>query len=373
MLRLLHFSLESDTSGYFPQLARWRDRSRIEMLFGTLRKTDERLAKTMDECGVPTLSCDARGPLSYPLAVLRLARIARLERIDVLHAHLYHPSVVGLLGALVARTPLRIQTRHYSDYHTRVGRKAHLQVDRFCARLSHAVIAVSQHTADHLIQVEGVPARKVHAIPNGIDFDRVRPSSADVVAQKRAALAGPGEVLLLTVGRLHPEKGYDQLFPALQRALPRATARPRLLVAGTGPYEHTYRTQVTALGLDDHVRFLGFRSDVPDLLSAADVFVLPSVAEAFGLAVAEAVYVGTPVLATRCGGIPEIVDDARDGILVPPGDVVALAEGLVLLINHADRRRALAGAGREKIRERFSFERMIRAYEALYLQGSTTR
>lgn len=368
-LRLVHFTLDSDTSGYFPQLARWHDRVGFEMKFATLRATDQRLAALMRAHDVPTWSCHARSTVDYPMAALRLARMLRRERIDICHVHLYHPSLVGLWAACLARTPFRVQTRHYSDYHTRVGRTVHLQADRLCALMSHAVIAVSQHTADHLVNVERVSPRKVHVIPNGIDFERVQTSTPSVVSRLRAEHADSDDVLLLVVGRLHPEKGYEQLFLALRRVVDRARPFVRLLVAGRGPYESAYKAQVGQLGLEAHVRFLGFRHDIADLMAAADIFVLPSLAEAFGLAVAEALYLGVPVLATRCGGIPEIVDDGRDGLLVPPGDADALAEALVLLVNDPDRRRALAGTGRQKVRERFAFERMIRAYEALYLRG----
>jgi glycosyltransferase involved in cell wall biosynthesis len=363
--RLLHFALDSDTSGYFPQLARWRRPDRVQMAFGTLRPTDPALVAALGAHGVPVYCCEARSRWAYPLAVARLYRHLRSSGIEVMHAHLFDPSVVGLVAAALARTPLRVQTRHYSDYHTRIGRRWHRRLDQLCTRLSHAVIAVSQHTADHLIGVEGAPRHKVHVIHNGIDFDRVR-ASPEGAAQIRATFLEPGQLLLVTVGRLHPEKGYEYLFKAMAAAIPRIHPGTRLLIAGRGPFEDAYRKMVHDLGLDEQVRFLGFRDDVPDLVSAADLFVLPSVAEAFGLAVAEALYLGTPVLATQCGGIPEIVVHDRDGVLVPPGDVAPLAQALVGLLNDPARLASLRFAGTARIRERFSFERMVAAYEALY-------
>jgi len=101
-------------------------------------------------------------------------------------------------------------------------------------------------------------------------------------------------------------------------------------------------------------------------MAAADLVILPSVAEAFGLALTEALYLGAPVVATRVGGIPEIVDDGVDGILVPPADSKALADAIVDLLNDQERRQRMAGAGREKVRTRFSFEDMVRSYEAIY-------
>jgi glycosyltransferase involved in cell wall biosynthesis len=120
------------------------------------------------------------------------------------------------------------------------------------------------------------------------------------------------------------------------------------------------------------VSFLGFRKDSPDLMAGADLVILPSVAEAFGLVLAEALYVGTPVVATRIGGIPEIIEDGIDGVLVAPADSGALAAAVAELLNHPERLRSLAGRGRDKIAKRFQFEEMVRAYENVYLKTSNT-
>jgi len=125
---------------------------------------------------------------------------------------------------------------------------------------------------------------------------------------------------------------------------------------------------VRALGCEKAVRFLGFRKDSPDLIAAADLVILPSVAEAFGLVLTEALYLGTPVVATRVGGIPEIVDDGVDGILVPAANSAALAEAILGLLNDDDKRMSMAGAGREKVIKRFDFKDMVRSYESTYSQ-----
>jgi glycosyltransferase involved in cell wall biosynthesis len=139
-----------------------------------------------------------------------------------------------------------------------------------------------------------------------------------------------------------------------------------LLVAGTGALEPHYRTLVERGGLERCVRFLGFRQDLPALMKAADLFVLPSVAEAFGLVLAEALYLGVPVVASRVGGIPEIVTDGEDGVLVPPGDPLALAQAIGAVLGDSSLRARHAGAGRAKVVERFDFRLMVRAYEDAY-------
>ena len=366
--RILHFAQDSDTSGFFPQLAKWHDRGRYEMFFATLKPMAGWLREYMESQGVECFSCDCRSRAEYAAGLVRLARWLRRKRIDILHTHLFDPSVVGLLAGLVARTRMRVTTRHYSDYHTRINKSWHVRLDQLCTRLSHSVIAVSQHTTDHLIEAEQAPREKIHTVLNGIDFDRVKLNGSDALARIRSEFAAQDSHLLLIVARLHPEKGHSYLFRALPEIRRRTQKPVRLLVAGVGTYEAAYREEVRALGCDDIVSFLGFRKDSPDLMAAADLLVLPSTAEAFGLVLAEALFLGTPVVATRVGGIPEIISDQVDGVLVPPADSTALASAIVGLLEDSERRRKMAGAGREKIQSKFSFEDMVRSYEDVYVR-----
>jgi glycosyltransferase involved in cell wall biosynthesis len=364
--RLLHFAQDSDTSGFFPQLARWHDRNSYLMYFATLKPMARWLRDYMESEGVKCFSCNCRSRVEYPLGIVRLARYLRRERIDILHTHLFEPSVIGLLAGTVARTRRRVMTRHYSDYHTRIDKKWHVRLDQLCTRLSQTVIAVSRHTADHLIEVEKAPPAKVHTVLNGIDFERIRLTGPDARKRIRREFGVENQYLILIVARLHPEKGHHYLFQALREIRRRASKPVRLLVAGDGTFDREYRREVRAIGCDDMVTFLGFRKDSPDLIAAADLLVLPSLAEAFGLVLTEALYLGTPVVATRVGGIPEIVDDGIDGALIPPADSEALARSILELLENPDRRGRLAGAGRRKITARFRFEEMVRSYEAIY-------
>src|SRR5207245_2554981 len=129
----------------------WHDRGRFRMFFGTLGPMAPWLRQYMESQGVKCLSCAAGRRLFYPLATLRLARFLAQQNIDILHTHLFEPSVIGLTAGALASTPVRVMTRHYSDYHTRIHKKWHIRLDRLCTRLSHRVIAVSQHTAEHMI------------------------------------------------------------------------------------------------------------------------------------------------------------------------------------------------------------------------------
>lgn len=368
MIKVFHFAQAGDTSGYFPQLARRHDRSRYQMYFGTLNPMAPLLRDVMGVERVGCFDCGCRTRAEYPLGLLRLARFLRRAEVDVFHGHLFEPSAIGLPAAVLAGTRLRILTRHYSDYHTRIDRRWHTRLDQLCTALSHAVIAVSRHTAEHLIEREGAPAGKVHVVLNGIDFERVKPSDPASRARLRRELCLGESHVLLTAARLHPEKGYEHLFAALPDVIAGLDRPCVLLIAGTGALETQYRELARSLGLEDAVRFLGYRTDIADLMLSADLFVLASVAEAFGLVLAEALYLGVPVVATRVGGIPEIIDDGVDGVLVPPGDSAALARAVVDMLRDPRRRAALGSAGREKVERRFQFVNMMRSYERIYDQ-----
>lgn len=366
MKTLLHFIQDGDTSGIFPNLAKWHDKTKYRVLFASLGEFAPWLREYMQTQGVECFSCDAKSRKDYVSAILKLSSFLKKEKVDILHVHLFDPSIVGLLAGVKAGTKYRVMTRHYSDYHTRINKNWHVRLDKMCNRLSHKIIAVSEHTSDHVIEIEGAPREKVVTVYNGIDFERVQPSKDNFRERIRQEFDAEDKFLILTTGRLHPEKGYPYLFEAVAK-LKKLVNKPFVwLIAGKGPLETEFRQRVSELGCDDVIKFIGFRKDIPDLMSTADVFVLPSVAEAFGVVFAEAIYLGVPIVATKIGGIPEIVTDGVDGILIPPADSNAIANTVADLISNPEKLKSLANKGRDKVIGKFEFEDMTRNYEAVY-------
>jgi len=363
----MHFVQDGDTSGFFSQLARFHDRTRFSMLFGTLGVISPEFRRVIEGQGVQVVSLESSSRCSYPTRLVRLVAALRTLRVDILHTHLFDPSVIGLIAGTLACVPIRVMTRHYSDYHTRIRKTWHTRVDRMCTRLAHSVIAVSHQTRRVMLEEEGAPAAKVVVIHNGIDLSRVvAPSAQEMAALRRELGLGDDVAVLAVVGRLHPEKGQEYLFRAMPRLLAATGGKLRLLVAGAGPFRQAYEREVSALGVEGAVRFLGFRTDVTRILAASDVVVVPSVAEAFGLVLAEAMAMQRAVVATRVGGIPEIVEDGVTGILVPPASPEALADAILSLLRDPARRAQLGEAGRRRVVETFRFETMMKRYEALY-------
>ncbi|MBI3456139.1 MAG: glycosyltransferase family 4 protein [Candidatus Rokubacteria bacterium] len=358
MIRILHFISSIQVVDFFRGLAEHHDRSAFELHVCTLDGPGP-LQAALAPLGVRGYALGSGGRLRYPLAVLRLARLLRRERIDVIHTHLFDPSAVGMLAGLLARTPGRVMTRWYSDLHEVLGRPVHAWIDGRVACLAHVVIAISEYTRDVLVRDEGLPAARVRVIHPAFE------SPANLAEHPRD---GHGEMAGCQLGiaaRLHPVKDHRSLLLAFRRVLD-ACPQARLHVVGAGWLEPELRALAAELGIDKAIEFAGFQRDMAQVYRKLDILVHPVIEEAFGFVVVEAMARGIPVVCTPRGIAREIIVDGVNGRLVPVGDPPALADALIGLIESPDLRARLGAAGRESVRGRFSYEATARAYEAVY-------
>ncbi|MBA2246036.1 MAG: glycosyltransferase [Gemmatimonadetes bacterium] len=315
-----------------------------------------RLAEEAQRLDVETRVVPSTGGLAKALELAQLARMLHAERTAVLHAHLAWPlrCTRGLLAAKLARVPAVIATQQlFAELHSRRARLKHRTVAAGVDRY----IAVSREMERAMRPL--VPRRRLSVVPNGIrvhDFARTRSPAT------RAALLRSGErALVLTVARLDWQKGLDQLLQA-------AALVPgvRFVIAGEGAERARLEREATALGIADRVDFLGERSDVPDLLASADLFVLPSLIEGLPVSVLEAMAAGVPVVATDVPGTREAVQDGETGVLVQPGDPPALARAIRRLLEERSLAARLAEAGRCRVRREFSVEAMVGRVMGIY-------
>lgn len=295
-----------------------------------------------------------------PVAGLALRRAAGEHAPDVVH---FHTSRALSLAPYVGSGPVRVVTRRM-DYAPRGAgpyvRWLYGQVD--------AVIAISRAARDALA-ARGIAAERVAIVPSGVDVAHFHGIER---AASRARLGVPAEELVVAiVASLHARKGHAVLFEALAR-LARDGAAPLCLAAGTGPEGDALDELATRLGLAGRVRWLGRVADVRPVLGAADVVVAPSLAEGLGVAVIEAMAAGVAVVASAVGGIPELVRDGVEGLLVPPGDPAALAAALGRVLRDAHLRRQLGEAGRQRA-DAFSTRAMARGTEAVYERARSAR
>lgn len=290
-------------------------------------------------------------PLSLMRTIGSLARWLRARNIAVLHTCDLYANIVGLPAGALARVPVRLGSRR--GIVSPVSTPGILTLQRLAYAAAHRVVANSAAAAAQLRR-EGVAGGRITVVPNGIELDAF-------ITRPR----GAGKVVT-TVANLRRGKGHDVLLRAAVAVLrPHPDARFRLV--GDGPLRATLEEDARTLGIRDRVDFLGHRDDVPALLGSSDLFAFPSLMEAFPNGVMEAMAAGLPIVATDVGGIPELIDHGRNGWLVPPGDSSALAEGIVRLLGRRDLAEACGRAARETIAATYSFDRMVGAFEALYL------
>jgi glycosyltransferase involved in cell wall biosynthesis len=286
----------------------------------------------------------------------------RRVRPAILHASLFHANLCGRLLGRLSGVPIVITWRHSVE----IGGQWRERINRWTARLDDRAVAVCELVRQAEIVRGGAPAGRVVTVYNGVDVDRFSAKEPQVVERVRRALGIPVDALLLgTVGRHSPEKDLANLLAAMVAVRDHVPTAWLVLVGG-GELRGQLETQVRSLGLSDAVVFAGVRDDVPEILAALDLFVLPSRWEGLPLAVLEAMAARLPVVATAVGGVPEVVVDGLTGLLVPPGDPPALAGALLSLARDAGRRRAMGQAGYERVREHFAMAQMARAMERLY-------
>ncbi len=327
------------------RLAAGLDRKRFHPVICCLNEPGP-FANQAAEHGIEVVALHKRGP--YDLRVIpRLIRVIRERRIDIVHTHLWGANLWGRLAAKLAGVPVII-TEHNVDVWKRWH---HVVLDRWLSRWTARLLAVSQHVRE-FYEAHGIGLGRWQVIYNGVDTPPTPPSPAprDVVGW---------------IGRLVPAKAPQVFLEAVARAS-HQVPRLKALIVGDGPLRAELEAQARRLGISDRVIFAGLRQDVPSLLTGMEALVFSSEREGLSIAMLEAMAAGTPVIATRVGGTPELIEDGRTGLLVPSGDARALAEALATVLRDPALADRLRQSARERIEREFSLRRMIEAHEHLY-------
>ena len=291
--------------------------------------------------------------------LLGLVSLMRKQPVHILHTHLFGSNTWGRLLGKLAGVPVIVAHEHWST-----KSRPEVWVDTVLSRLSDRVIVPSVWSKETVVRIDRIPSRLVSVIYNGVDISQFAPNM-EARNDLRLELGFPqGAFVVGTVGRLSPEKGgVDNLIRAVAR-LREERHEARLLIVGDGPLRVELESLNTSLG--SPAIFAGLRSDVARVLNALDVFVMPSLNEALPIALLEAMSVKLPVVATRVGGIPEVLEDGKNGLLVPPGDVGALEAALRRLASDPEQRERLGSAGQAQVHSRFTLDEMARQVEEVY-------
>lgn len=354
------------TEMQFMTLSRRLDTGRFNVEFACLRRWGPFVQEIVDR-DIPL----SEYPVTSFRSVKALQQQARLvrhiarRRIDIVHAYNFYGNVFAVPPARLAARAVIASIRDCAPYLTPMQKR----VQRYACRFADCILVNAEAVKSWLI-CEGYDASKIVVIRNGVDLERFDHHVDSVRLRREIGLPANAQ-LAIVVSRLARFKGLEQLIEAAAILKPSYPDLHHLIVGEPAPSETAYldalKSLATGHGVADRVIFAGLRSDVPALLSAADVSVMPSLNEALSNVVLESMAAGAPTVATWVGGTPEAVRDERTGLLVPPGDPKALAAAVARLIDDRPFAALLGAAARQFIRDHFSVDRMVAATERLYL------
>jgi glycosyltransferase involved in cell wall biosynthesis len=345
------------------------------LVAGTLARGEDSMAFVAEDRAVEVVTIPELGReislLRDVLATVRLARLIRRERPQILHTHTAKAGTVGRVAALLAgsaRPPIVVHTFHghvLRGYFGALRSRFFCVLERLLARATTVLVAVSPQVRDDLVALGVAPADKFAVVRLGIELDE-RIASPDGRAETRRYLGIPDERFAIGwVGRMTAVKRTEDVLGAF-RLLRDRGVEATLCLVGDGPDRPGLEQLAHELGIARETLFLGYQEDVGALYAAFDALVLPSGNEGTPVSVIEALAAGRPVVATRVGGIPDVVRDGTDGFLVEPGATGELAERLGRLAADPALRERLGDAGRERVGPRYAVARLVEDVDRLY-------
>lgn len=301
-------------------------------------------------------------------AALDLARLLRIRRVDILHSHLFYGSLFASPVGCLCRVPVIVETPHVRELWRTGWLKSRYVVDRLAGHLVDQYIAVSEANARYLVEIKGLPAKKITVIHNGCDLRRFSPNRPPPNGLKQSLGFSEGDPVLLVVGRLEPQKGHKVLLEALA-AVRQQFPHVRLVCVGEGALRSELETLTHTLALSNSVRFVGYQPNVVDWYALADLSILPSFFEGLPIVAIESLAAGCPMVATSVDGTPEVIAHGKTGLTVPPGDSRSLARAICQLLCDSELRLRLGMQGRQWVMGEFDEKRQVQRTQELYLRS----
>ncbi len=347
-----------------------RDRFEVDLISGPTWGKEGSIETAVREAGLAIL----REPLLLRSPALmadfftlhHLTRRLRKGRYDIVHTHTSKAGFLGRLAAERAGVPVVVHTPHgniFHGYFSRPWTQLFIWMERHAARRTDRIIELTPGGVEEYLE-EGIGQREQYAVIfSGIDVNPFKDAIAHREVMRQELGLNNDDILVGGVGRLEPVKGFTYFVEAAQR-IAQAEPKVKFILVGQGREEKLLRRLAAPLG--ERFLFAGLRTDVPRYMAAMDILVVPSVNEGMGRVVLEAGAAGVPVVATRVGGLPDIVDEEETGVLVPPRNAAALAEAVLALTNAPERRHMMGATAQAKVVPYYSLESMVQQIEALY-------
>lgn len=345
---------------FLVSLVKSMDRTRIEPVVCCLNWKGM-WATELEERGIQVIELNKRHKFDIK-AFIDLFRLMRKERFLIVNTYLWTADVIGRLAAFLAGTPIVITTAQNVDQWKGWW---HRLVDRLLSLRTKMLIAVSGAVKDYYHQKVGIPLSKIMVIPNAIEWERFTGPVNTIYLYDELGLTAK-DFILVCIGRLTRQKGQRYLLGSISR-LCRKYPQLKVLFVGYGEEENNLLELAQKLGIDDIVRFLGYRQDIAQILHLSNALVLPSLYEGLPLCVLEAMAAAKPVVATRVGGVEELVKNGQTGFIVAPENIEALAGAINNLINLRDQGKGMGEKGRQIVINNFSAQSIAQKTDELFL------
>jgi glycosyltransferase involved in cell wall biosynthesis len=345
------------------------------LVAGSVGRGEDTMTFVAESLGVPVVRLGEMrrdiSPLRDAIAVTHLVRLIKETRPHILHTHMAKAGAVGRLAALAsgeARPPVVLHTfhghvlRHYFDP---VRTAAFRMLEHSLARTTTALVAVSPQVRDELVELGVAPAKQFAVVRLGIELAERVGAQDGRVEQRRLLGIAPDRFVVGWIGRMTEVKRTDDVLLAF-RQLRANGIDACLCLVGDGPDRPAIERRAHELGIMRDTLFLGFQKDVAPFYAAFDALLLPSVSEGTPVSAIEALAAGRPVVATRVGGVPDVVRDGEEGLLAEPGAIEELSEGLASLARDPELRERMGAAGRERVTRRYRVDRLVDEMDLLY-------
>jgi len=334
-------------------------------LFVCSLKRKGEFAQKIESEGVEVISLEATDKSVFHSMIesfktlFRLINILRAKKVDILHCFLFRANLLGRIAGRLTGVPIIISSVRTPE----VEKRYQLTLDRITSFMVDRYTAVSEAVREYSIE-HGISQEKILTIYNGVSLNNGSPFINGLELKKIFGIKAD-ESVIVTIGRLRVEKGHRFFLKSMVKVREKIPAIKALIV-GKGKEEEKLKRYSQKLGLDDHVIFTGEREDISEIIQIVDVFVLPSLWEGMPNVLLEAMAAGKPVVATKVGGIPELVVHEETGILVHPEDSSALANAILDLLQDKLKAKKMGEAGRVRVEEHFNISRMVEKTENLY-------
>lgn len=306
-------------------------------------------------------------PVHDLIALCAIWRIIWQQKPDIVHTHTSKAGILGRLAAWFSRVPVIIHTSHghvFYGHFSAAASQFFLLLEKVFARVTQRMVALTEGEKQDYIRYQLCPEEKIVTIHSGVPVDKFLQAEVDIARQKQTLGIDPKRFVVGTVGWLSPIKGPQHLLQAMHIVW-QSSPECELVYVGKGELEEDLKRAVQDSGAADKVRFLGWRDDVHTILPVFDLFVLASLNEGMGRVLVEAMAAGKPLVASKVGGVSDLVVPGRTGYLVPPADEKALAEAILLIRNDPRRAHEMGEAGRRLCRN-YSVAAMLQKLVALY-------